>query len=165
MDEFSINADSEGGGRGWQSASSWVLVMMVSMVMAGGLAFVLFKPKPGSPPIDIASNPLLVRGRTLFVERCASCHGEAGVGDGPVAAINEVPPGNLTDDQWKHGDQPQDVLRVIRDGLQGAMPGWDKTFGEPDQFALAAYVYYLAGREIPTDLLGPTPDEDQSLID
>jgi mono/diheme cytochrome c family protein len=26
------------------------------------------------------------RGKTLFAERCASCHGEKGAGDGPIAA-------------------------------------------------------------------------------
>jgi mono/diheme cytochrome c family protein len=39
---------------------------------------------------------VLEMGRTEFLRHCASCHGERGRGDGPVAASLRVPPADLT---------------------------------------------------------------------
>jgi mono/diheme cytochrome c family protein len=147
-DEF----DPQDGELRASSASSWVLVVLVGMILLGAVAYTLLRPDPGPPPMDISGDPLLVEGRTLYLERCASCHGETGIGDGPVARINEVPPGNLADDEWKYGDRPEDVLTVIGRGIGNAMPGWEKTFREPQMAAIAAYVYHLAGREVPASL-------------
>ena len=36
------------------------------------------------------------RGQRLFADHCAACHGEAAVGDGPMAAILSVEPSDLT---------------------------------------------------------------------
>lgn len=138
-----------------------VMVLLVGMILAGGFAYTMLKPKASPPPSAIANDPLLAAGRALYLERCASCHGENGVGDGPVAAISDVPPGNLADGEWKYGDRPQDVLRVISEGVQGAMPGWDKTFREPERAAVAAYVYHLAGRDVPEALRGDFAETDR----
>ena len=36
------------------------------------------------PPPEVAADPLLVRGREIYLDRCASCHGPSGRGDGPL---------------------------------------------------------------------------------
>ena len=36
------------------------------------------------------------RGRDLFLNHCATCHGTSARGDGPMAAILSVPPADLT---------------------------------------------------------------------
>ena len=44
-------------------------------------------------------------GRAIYLDRCKSCHGEGGKGDGPLAkGLSGPPVGDLTDDVWKHGD-------------------------------------------------------------
>ena len=43
------------------------------------------------------------RGRTLFEQHCASCHGKSGRGDGPTAATIARKPTNLTVMQQRSG--------------------------------------------------------------
>jgi len=66
------------------------------------------------------------------------------------------PPGNLSDSTWKYGDQPGQVLNVLRNGApNSAMPAWKTSLTEEQLRAVAAYVYYLAGREVPAKLREP----------
>ncbi len=152
-DDRPIEDDRTPGGS-HSSSSFWVLLGMVSLIVAGILAYVVLRTDLGPAPADIANDSLLVEGRVLFLERCVSCHGESGRGDGPIAAsLSGLPPGDLTDDEWKHGDRPQDVLTVINLGVQGtSMPGWRATFRTEQINAIAAYVYHLSGRTVPESL-------------
>jgi cytochrome c oxidase cbb3-type subunit 3 len=127
------------------------------MVM-GLIAMQVFRFDPGPPPAEIASDELLVLGRKLYLERCTTCHGSDGLGNGPLArSLGGPPPGNLTDDEWKHGDLPDQVRRVIAEGVPGtSMTGWANTFEPGEIDALAAYIYYLADRPVP-DSLRNTP--------
>ena len=117
-------------------------------------AFVSLRKPPSPPPAEIAHDPQLVEGRELFLSRCAGCHGEQGRGDGPIAKGLAGPPvGDLSDTYWKHGDRPEQVLRVVSDGVKdSAMSGWKGVFGPAKLRAVSAYVYYLAKREVPAEL-------------
>ena len=105
----------------------------------------------------MAGDPLLAQGRTIFLGRCATCHGNEGRGDGPIAGNLIGPPvGNLTDDEWKHGDRPDQVLAVIDKGVPNTrMEGWSRVLDPPELRAVAAYVYYLAKRPVPDELRKP----------
>jgi cytochrome c oxidase cbb3-type subunit 3 len=78
----------------------------------------------------------------------------SGRGDGPIAKGLAGPPvGDLTDKTWKHGDRPEQVVGVVSAGVRDtAMPGWKGTFGPEDIRAVSAYVYHLAGRQVPEAL-------------
>ncbi|MCK6553766.1 cytochrome c [Candidatus Binatia bacterium] len=42
------------------------------------------------------------RGKAIFAEKCTSCHGTDGKGDGPMAVAMSPPPANFTDPAfWK----------------------------------------------------------------
>ena len=56
-------------------------------------------------------------GGTLFSRNCASCHGKAGMGDGPAAKQLTPPPSNLVDAEWKHGATDNEIFAVIRSGV------------------------------------------------
>jgi mono/diheme cytochrome c family protein len=132
----------------------WILAGMGAILVAGGLAFILLsKPIPPASP-EVARDPLLSRGRTIYLARCMACHGIDGRGDGPIAKnLIGPPPGNLTDAEWKHGSTPEQVIQVIADGVpKTRMEGWRQVLDPPDVRAVAAYVYYLAGRQIPDAL-------------
>ena len=64
--------------------------------------------------------------------------------------------GNLTDDEWKHGDRPDQVIAVIAQGVPNTrMEGWSRVLDPPELSAVAAYVYYLARRPVPEELRRP----------
>ena len=74
-------------------------------------------------------------GRALFLEHCASCHGTAARGDGPVASSLRHFPGDLTQFAKRNGGlfPSAKVLRIIegRDvGAHGSgeMPVWGHVF-------------------------------------
>jgi mono/diheme cytochrome c family protein len=76
------------------------------------------------------------RGAELFKRFCASCHGDKGRGDGPVAPFFKVSPPDLTRIARRHGGQfPAEQVRKIIDGREvpaphGAreMPVWGLEF-------------------------------------
>jgi mono/diheme cytochrome c family protein len=126
----------------------------VALVGLGAIVFAVLKPAPSPPPKEIADDPLLVAGRAAYFDRCVSCHGIGGRGDGPIAkGLTGPPVGDLTDARWKHGDDPEKVRSVISQGVPNTvMPGWGKTLGPAGVDAASAYVYYLAGRPVPESI-------------
>jgi cytochrome c oxidase cbb3-type subunit 3 len=135
-------------------AARWAILGTLALVVVAFVAFALLRTPASPPPKEIADDPLLVAGRAIYLDRCVSCHGLKGRGDGPIArGLSGPPVGDLTDATWKHGDSPDQVRAVIARGVPNtAMPGWGKTLGEDGVRAAAAYVYYLAGREVPRGL-------------
>lgn len=58
-------------------------------------------------------------GRQLYARFCASCHGDAGFGDGPVAPSLKVVVPDLTRIYRNNGEKfPEDLIRKIIDGRQ-----------------------------------------------
>jgi len=76
-------------------------------------------------------------GAQLYKEFCASCHGETGHGDGPVASSLKVEVPDLTRLAIRHGGNfPTERVRAIIDGRTTmpphgtrAMPVWGLAFG------------------------------------
>jgi cytochrome c oxidase cbb3-type subunit 3 len=138
-------------------AARFVILGAVALVSVAAVVFVVLKTPPSPPPPEIAADPLLVEGRELYLARCVSCHGVSGRGDGPIAKGLAGPPvGDLSDKTWKHGDRPEQVLAVVSAGVRDtAMPGWKAAFGPDGVRAASAYVYYLAGRDVPEELRKP----------
>jgi mono/diheme cytochrome c family protein len=139
------------------AVSRLIFLMMLGLMAGGFVAFrLLSQPPPPAPP-EVVKDPLLAQGRTIFLGRCATCHGNEGRGDGPIAGNLSGPPvGDLTDDRWKHGDRPEQVLAVIAKGVPNTrMEGWSRVLDPPEVRAVAAYVYYLAKRSVPDELRKP----------
>jgi cytochrome c oxidase cbb3-type subunit 3 len=127
---------------------------MATVLATAALLVWVSRPRPGPPPSDIADDRLLVVGREVFLDRCISCHGRSGRGDGPIArSLAGPPPGDLADHAWKHGNRPEQVLVVVGRGLPNtAMPGWSTVLSPAKLRAVCAYVYYLAGEPVPPAL-------------
>jgi high-affinity iron transporter len=94
-------------------------------------------PTPTSPPS-------LARGQEVYREQCASCHGDAGRGDGAGARGLAPPPANLADKSVMGGKSRVDIYRQLLLGVAGtAMPSFERTVSEDDRWAVAAYVLTL----------------------
>lgn len=114
------------------------------------------------PPVDprtvMAATPLMLeRGRVLFAENCAACHGAKGQGDGPAAKGLLPPPRDFTrPDRWKNGTSLTAVFQTLTEGLKGsAMSSFD-TLPRKDRMALAHLIGSLGA-------FPKKPDEPKAL--
>jgi hypothetical protein len=51
-----------------------------------------------------------------YASRCAACHGDHGLGDGPLASGLNPPPRGFDDAAWQKSQSPAKLRRVIREG-------------------------------------------------
>ena len=88
------------------------------------------------------------RGKEVYEESCAHCHGTEGRGDGS-AAENLLPrPRDFTRGLYKirsteSGELPtdQDLYDIITEGMPGSsMPGWETSMSADDRWELVAYI-------------------------
>jgi mono/diheme cytochrome c family protein len=96
------------------------------------------------PEARLASSDARARGRAIFAESCAICHGERG--DGQGAARREglsTRPRDFTNRVWRESTSPRHVFFAIREGIHGtAMPAWP-ALGDESAWDVTAYVLSL----------------------
>jgi high-affinity iron transporter len=82
-------------------------------------------------------------GRALYQRNCASCHGNAGFGDGPGGTDLDPPPAPLAGDSAR--DIPSALMyRVVSVGVNGtAMAAWGATLTPDQRWDVIAYVNSL----------------------
>ena len=99
------------------------------------------------PVAALESRESRERGRGLFVEHCALCHGERGDGRGIRREGLTRPPRDFTDRGWRQSTSPRHVFYGIREGLLGTpMPNW-KALSEQDAWDMTAYVLSLSNQQ------------------
>lgn len=92
----------------------------------------------------LAKNPKAIAlGRSLFLNNCTNCHGSD--------ARGAVGFPNLTDNDWLHGGEPQNIVDSITHGREGIMPALDDALGPQGVDEVVAYVLTLSGRQAPPD--------------
>src|SRR4051812_2760453 len=88
--------------------------------------------------------PSLTRGATVYRANCAGCHGQAGRGDGPMAAGLNPKPADLTDLSTLQSTSPLDFYRRISIGVVGtSMPAFEARLAPGDRWAVALYASLL----------------------
>jgi mono/diheme cytochrome c family protein len=131
----------------------------VNGMAALGLLMIGMMAVPAAKGGEGQVSPSQFDGKGLYRSYCASCHGEAGRGDGPIAAHLKPQPADLTQiakrNKWKF---PADRVTQLIDGRQvvkphgnSQMPVWgdafSKTTNDSDEASIkgriAALVTYL----------------------
>lgn len=77
------------------------------------------------------------RGKDVFVQNCAACHGADGKGNQALGAPN------LTDGVWLYGGSEARIIETVSKGRQGRMPAFNELLGDKKIKLLTAYVYGL----------------------
>ena len=101
---------------------------------------------PVDPKTVMTATPqMLERGRVLFAENCAACHGEQGRGDGPAAkGLIPAPRDFTSPERWKNGTSLTGIFETLTNGVGGgAMSSFD-TLPRKDRMALVHLVRSLA---------------------
>ncbi len=86
-------------------------------------------------------NEATEEGAALFAENCASCHGEAGMGEPELGAPN------LTDVIWLFGGDRESIVATITHSRGGVMPSWADRLSPTQVKQVAIYVHGLGGGE------------------
>jgi mono/diheme cytochrome c family protein len=96
------------------------------------------------PEAELGSSEARARGRALYLEYCALCHGERADGRGVRKEGLTSRPRDFTSVAWRASTSPRHVYFAIREGLAGtSMPNW-KALSEQDAWNMTAYVLSLA---------------------
>jgi len=97
------------------------------------------------PEQRLRSSEARRRGRDLFLEHCALCHGQRADGRGVRRNLSSRP-ADFTDPVWRRRTSPRRVYHAIREGVPGtAMASW-KVLTEEETWDLVAYVLSVAER-------------------
>mgnify|MGYP003394248265 CR=1 FL=1 len=85
---------------------------------------------------------VLSKGKTLFAQNCASCHGAEGAGDGPAGAALNPKPHNFKNPTapWKNGGSAKAMYITLAEGVKGSGMAAYPSLSVEDRWALVHYV-------------------------
>ena len=95
-------------------------------------------------PIEATADEVLQAGAVIYTAQCLRCHGEQGMGDGPLVSRLDTSPGNLK--QALEGQSPGEIFWKITTGLR-PMPGYSTRLSELDRWRVTFYVIALGSTE------------------
>lgn len=92
----------------------------------------------GGREADVAA---VNKGKQVFTQFCAVCHGADATGNQTIGAPN------LSDDYWLYGGSKKQIVESITQGRNGNMPPHKEFLGEAKVHLLAAYIYSLSQKK------------------
>ncbi len=92
-------------------------------------------------PVTVALSEQQVRGKSLFDENCAFCHGKAGTGRNWIGSFLEPKPQDLTDPAYMSRINRAYLRQIIEDGLpNSSMPAWRSVLDDAQIDAVIDYI-------------------------
>jgi cytochrome c oxidase cbb3-type subunit III len=89
-------------------------------------------PASAAPAEFVLTPELASAGQSIYATNCGACHGasmEGGIGPA------------LNDGNWVHGSSPQEIMRVVSEGVPAkGMPGWGPILGPERVRQVTAYI-------------------------
>lgn len=134
---------------------SYLAVIGAAALLAGSVAIDLrgAESAPWEAPARAArkKNPVpaddksLAAGKEVYIKECASCHGEAGKGNGPAAKDLTTPPGDLSSPKMTQQTDGA-LFWKITEGRK-PMPTYEKMLSEEQRWQVINYVRTLAPKD------------------
>jgi len=87
----------------------------------------------------LGEDPAVAEGRALYEANCQICHGEGGLGDGPMSANLPLQPVSLVEHVGHHSSI--EMYRLITGGIPPAMP--PHTLSETQVANIVAYIWTM----------------------
>lgn len=123
---------------------------LVAYVQVIGTAVGRKAPSPAAAPVE-ESNPLggsadaIAKGRDLFKEHCAMCHGEDAEGDiGP--------------ELYDYDAHDGDFFEILSAGIEGEMPGFGRQIDGDGIWSIITFLQSLSGEDGPEDVQSAPAD-------
>ncbi len=96
------------------------------------------------PAAQLSSDEARARGRALFREKCALCHGDRADGRGVRSKGLSGKPVNFASNDWRSSTSAIAVFEVLSEGKRGtSMPAWP-TLSEAQKWDVITYVLSVA---------------------
>lgn len=133
----------------WTGSKSFLIVLTVGLLMQAQATM---------------ANMEVEQGAQLFIDRCALCHGNLGMGDGLMVLLqSDYPETGLI--QAKFGKEKEEVIDAVRwGGAKGRMsalsPPWNYELSEQEILSVADFVLFL--REHTEDAVALLKDKVKS---
>ena len=125
-----------------------ILFVAIFSLSLGLMSFMNTKqdPKPWPVPAEFKNmqNPVkadaesLQIGKMLYNKNCASCHGKAGLGDGPKARMLETFSGDFSGDFYQNQTDGEHFYKT-KEG-RDEMPGYGKKMSDEDIWHMVNYM-------------------------
>jgi mono/diheme cytochrome c family protein len=131
------------------------IVLSLAACGGGGTATTTISMDRPTPPAEYAgkSNPFGIdeaavqAGQAIYQRNCTTCHGETGMGDGPVAASLNPKPQPLAANQEQLEDNYL-FWRIREGGLRApfssVMPSWKSILSEQEIWQVISYLRTMA---------------------
>src|SRR3954465_7699416 len=113
------------------------LLLCAIVLSFSSLAVVAASGEPDSKKPQLSAAE---RGRAVYANNCARCHGGDGTGQTTMGQMTEAP--NLTDAGWQRGKSASRMAASVANG-RGQMPAFKKKLSRQEIAAAVAYVRTL----------------------
>lgn len=95
----------------------------------------------GNPiPADAGS---VAKGKKMFMQGCAICHGDRGRGDGTAAIALEASPRDLADAEFMRSRTDGGLFKTLTEGMN-EMPSFEEAYTEEERWHIVNYVRTLS---------------------
>jgi mono/diheme cytochrome c family protein len=133
-----------------------ILFVVLLATAATAIAYAIYLNRPWRIPEEArrrqnpvsASPATLAAARSIYTDKCANCHGDAGKGDGPDAASYYPQPSNLADAQHMNKLTDGEIFYQISEGRR-PMPSFRKKLTEEQRWQLVLLVRTFANASAP----------------
>ncbi len=152
---MSTSSPAPGMGPDKSTSRAVMLAMGAAVLIVGGYAAFALLGGAGVPGADADDAGLVARGKIVYADTCAACHGAKLEGQGEWRKRNPdgtlpAPPHDATGHTWHHDDEmlfnytKKGGAAMAPPGFKSAMPGSGKDFGgtlsDADVWAVLAYI-------------------------
>lgn len=140
----------------WQQLLSKLVLFVVSVAGLLTLCLNVSADETAVTPEQesVLQNPTIFspqsikRGRQLYRNYCAVCHGIDGTGDTQMREFLKTPPANLVDMQWTYGEYDGDLFEVIKHGkVERDMEAFGDRLSDEHIWHVINYIRYIGGKK------------------
>lgn len=141
-----------------------VIFASLLAVIVAAVAYSIYESQDWPVPeaAKQAKNPMqpsaaiLASARTLYLDKCANCHGDTGKGDGPEAASYYPHPASLADASRMEGKSDGELFYRITHGRR-PMPAFKKRLSDEQRWQLVLFIRTFTHFDTPASPRAPTP--------